>query len=257
MDLTDAYSNAAHIKDGPKYPDRWAAAAAAFRAAVPGRIGVPYGPGRREVFDLFAPQNPKGTVIFVHGGYWRAFDRTMWSHLAAGVMGQGWAMALPSYDLCPEVRIGDITVQIAKAVEVIAAAVNGPLVLTGHSAGGHLVARMACADVRLNCRDRVRRIVPISGLFDLAPLMQTEMNKDLRINTAEARVESPLHHPRPDIPVSLWVGGAERPVFLDQSRGLAEAWKCPQTIADGKHHFDIIEAFTDPSSDLVRDLLTP
>ena len=66
MDLTDAYSNAAHIKDGTKYPDRWAAAAQAFRVAVPGQIGLPYGPGRRQAFDLFAPDSPKGTVVFVH-----------------------------------------------------------------------------------------------------------------------------------------------------------------------------------------------
>lgn len=66
LDLTGAYSNAAFIPDGTRYPDRWAAAAQAFRVAVPGQIGLPYGPGRRQVFDLFAPDSPKGTVIFVH-----------------------------------------------------------------------------------------------------------------------------------------------------------------------------------------------
>ena len=255
MDLTDAYANAAYIKDGTKYPGRWAAAAQAFREITPGQIGLAYGPGPREVFDVFTPANPKGTVIFVHGGYWRAFDRSLWSHLAAGVMARGWAMALPSYDLCPTVRIGDITRQIARAVDAIADHSAGPLVLTGHSAGGHLVARMLGADVALRCIGRIQRVMPISGLFDLAPLMQTDMNVDLRIDPAEASVESPVFSPKPDVQVRLWVGGGERPVFLEQSRALAAVWNVPLTIADGKHHFDVIEGLIDPDSDLVRGLL--
>lgn len=256
MDLTDAYANAAYIPHGTKYPDRWAAGAAAFRAQVSGQIGLTYGPGPREVFDMFAPAAPKGVVVFVHGGYWRAFDRSLWSHLAAGPLAQGWAVALPSYDLCPEVRIGQITAQMARAVDVIAGHVAGPVVLTGHSAGGHLVARLACADVPLACRGRVQRVLPISAISDLAPLMQTDMNKDLRIDQAEALAESPVLQPKPTIPVSVWVGGAERPAFLDQSRWLAKAWNAPPTIVAGKHHFDIIDALTDPKSDLVRDLLS-
>lgn len=256
MDLTDAYANAAYIPDGTKYPDRWAAAARAFRQTVAGQIGLAYGPGQREVFDLFSPPQPKGLVVFVHGGYWRAFDRTLWSHLAAGPLAQGWAVALPSYDLCPGVRIADITAQVARAVDVIAGQVAGPIVLTGHSAGGHLVARLACADVPLGCRGRVRRVLPISAISDLGPLMQTDMNGELRIDPAEVLAESPVLHPKPTVPVSIWVGGAERPVFIDQSRGLATAWNAPLTIAAGRHHFDVIAGLADPQSALTQNLLS-
>ena len=228
----------------------------AFRDTVPGQIGLPYGPGPREVFDLFSPAEPKGVVVYVHGGYWRAFDRTLWSHLAGGPLAQGWAVALPSYDLCPGVRISDITAQVARAVDMIAGLVAGPIVLTGHSAGGHLVARLACADVPLACRDRVQRVLPISAIGDLGPLMQTDMNADLRIDPAEVRTESPVLHPKPGVPVSVWVGGAERPAFLDQSRGLATAWGAPLTIADGRHHFDVIAGLADPDSAMTQDLLS-
>lgn len=255
MDLTDAYANAAYIPDGTKYPDRWAAAAQGFRDTVPGQIGLAYGPGPREVFDLFQPAAPEGLVVFIHGGYWRAFDRTMWSHLAAGPLAQGWAVALPSYDLCPDVRISDITRQVARAIDRIAERVAGPIVLTGHSAGGHLVARLACSDMELGCRDRIVHVMPVSAISDLAPLIQTGMNSDLRIDLAEALAESPLRHSAPDVPVTIWVGGDERPAFLDQSRWLSDAWQSPLVVAPDRHHFDVIGDLALADSAMVANLL--
>ena len=152
MDLSDAYANGPHIAQAGTYPPRWAEAAACYRKALSlkGRLrsGLPYGRGPRERFDLFLPDGPpEGLVVFVHGGYWMAFGREDWSHLAGGAVARGWAVALPSYDLCPEVRIADITRQIAQAVTMAADRVAGPVALAGHSAGGHLVARMAVPGV--------------------------------------------------------------------------------------------------------------
>ena len=256
-DLTEAYSNAAFIAGGTEYPDRWATYAATFRSVIPGVYDLPYGHGKRERFDLIGKPKAKGLVIFIHGGYWKAFDHSLWTHLAAGAVASGWAFALPSYDLCPQVRIGDITAQVARAVDAIAGQVAGPVVLVGHSAGGHLVARLACADVPLAARARLAKVVAISPLSDLAPLMQTDMNAELRIDAAEARAESPVHHPRPGVPVSVWVGADERPAFLDQARWLSDAWDAPLHVAPGRHHFDIIELLSDMESELVQDLTTP
>lgn len=114
MELDDAYANAAHIAGADAYPARWAAKAAAFREAMSetghARLDHAYGPGAREALDLFLPRGePTGLCVFVHGGYWLRFDRSYWSHLAAGALARGWAVAMPSYDLCPDVMIGKIT----------------------------------------------------------------------------------------------------------------------------------------------------
>lgn len=248
-EMDDAYANAAHIEDGDSYPQRWAEKSEAFRSTVMSNLGVPYGASDRQAFDLFYPVGQaKGVVVFVHGGYWLRFDRSFWSHLAAGFIAEGWAVAMPGYDLCPDVRIADITRQIAAAVDEIALCVPGPIVLTGHSAGGHLVARMACSDVTLDCRDRIARIVPISPVADLAPLMETTMNADLRIDPQEAQAESPVQHPTPDCEVTVWVGGAERPAFIDQAVRLGVAWNAPVMEDAGKHHFDVIEGLEDGNS---------
>ncbi len=259
-DLDDAYANGAHIDGADAYPPRWAQAAAQLRADLGARAqtGLAYGTGPRQVFDLFSPPEPaQGTLIFVHGGYWRAFDRTSWSHLAAGALARGWSVAMPSYDLCPQVHISDITRQIATAVTRIADQTQGPISLSGHSAGGHLVSRMLDpAILPATVAARFHAVVPISPLSDLRPLMQTAMNDDFRMDMAEATAESPLlmdkRHPAR---VAVWVGAKERPALVDQARWLSEAWHADLVLAPDHHHFDVIDPLADADSNLTR-LLT-
>ena len=261
-DLDDAYANAAHIPGGAGYPARWAAAAAAFRDGLGARarLDQPYGDAPSERFDLFLPQGTaKGTVVFVHGGFWRAFGRADWSHLAAGPVARGWAVAMPSYTLAPAIRISGITAQIARAVTAIASETRGPIALTGHSAGGHLVARLLAPGM-LPPADatRLSHVLPISPVADLRPLIGASLNDDLRLDEAEATAESPLlmtdHLP---VPVSILAGAAERPVFVADARALAAAWNAPLTLAPDRHHFDVIDALADPDSATVRTLTTP
>lgn len=266
-DWDDAYANAAHIADGASYPGRWRAAAAAFRAGLAPdrrRCGLAYGMHEREKVDLFLPEGrPHGLVVFVHGGYWLRFDRTDWSHLAAGALSRGWAVAMPGYVLAPEARIAGIVRAVGAAIAQAAAVIPGPLVLAGHSAGAHLVARQVCAGGPLPDRvgARLARVVAISGLHDLRPLLRTAIARDLRLDAAEAAAESPaLCQPREGIPVHAWVGDAERPEFVRQTTLLANIWTglgagMAQTIARGRHHFDVIEPLTDPRSDLVAALV--
>ena len=82
------------------------------------------------------------------------------------------------------------------------------------------------------------------------------MNDGLRLDGGEAEAESPVLHAAPDVPVTVWVGAEERPVFLDQARWLAEAWGCGHRIDPGRHHFDVIEGLEDAESPLVEALLS-
>lgn len=260
MDLTDAYENGAYIPGAARYPERWAKEAAEFRESLGPRaqLDLAYGPGPRNRLDLFHPEGPpQGLLVFIHGGYWRKFDKSTWSHLAAGCVARGWAVAMPSYTLAPQARIAQITSEVAAAVAFAAGHVAGPIGICGHSAGGHLTARMRCRGVlETPIADRVARCVPISPLSDLNPLMKTQMNRDLRLDAAEAAVESPVFCSELlDAETVVWVGGSERPAFLDQARWLAEAWSCPLHIAPDRHHFDVIEAMADPSSKLTAALL--
>ncbi|MHA7875708.1 alpha/beta hydrolase [Roseivivax sp.] len=262
MDLDDAYSNQDHIADAASYPPRWAEKASEMRkrlgAANRARLGLMYGHGTRNVFDLFLPlRRAEGLVVFVHGGYWRRFGRGDWSHLAEGPMRASWAVAMPSYDLCPRVTIPDITRQITDAVITAAREVpDVPIRLTGHSAGGHLVARML-EPGRLpeEIARRIDHVMPISPLADLEPLLRTSMNEELQLDAETARAESPVHQPKPAAKVTVWVGGDERPAFLDQARLLSEAWEAGLVIEENRHHFDVIDGLEDPESRMIQTLL--
>lgn len=260
MMLDDAYANAAYIDGADGFPPRWEKEAEAFRANLGARaqLNVRYGPSDRQKFDFFQPEGvSRGTVVFVHGGYWKAFDKSYWSHLAAGPLARGYAVAMPSYDLCPDVRISEISTQIAAALTEVANRTQGAIVLSGHSAGGHLVARMT--DPLLlgaEVRDRITRIVPISPVADLTPLLQTEMNDTLRLDEAEAAAESPMNMTPPHgVDVTVWVGADERPVFLEQAETFARSWGAKQVVAEGKHHFDVIDPLAEADSDLTKALL--
>lgn len=253
MDMDRAYANGAFIAGTESYPPRWAAKAAEFREGLGARaqLGLAYGGGDRQKFDLFLPEGaPRGLLVYVHGGYWLAFGRETWSHLAGGALARGWACAMPSYTLAPAARISEITGEIGRAVDAAAGLVSGPLVVTGHSAGGQLAARMGCVAAPVTAK--IARVVPISPVADLEPLMQTLMNEKLGITAPEAAKESPARLAlRRGVDAHVWVGGNERPAFLWQARLLSEVWDCGWTVARGKHHFDVVDDLEDPGSELI------
>ena len=265
IDWDDAFANGAYIENGMSYPPLWAARAAAFRAKADwAETDILYGEHPREKLDLFFPNDaPRGLVVIVHGGYWLKFDKSSWSDLAEGALGNGWAVAMPSYTLAPDARIENITLQVGRAIARAAEQVAGPIRLAGHSAGGHLVTRMVCDDSPLlpALLERVEGLVSISGLHDLRPLQLTTMNEQLQLTSKSAALESAvLHRPAGQAQVVCWVGGAERPEFLRQSALLVEAWgragaRTQLVVDPGKHHFDVIDGLKDPQSDMTHTLL--
>ena len=264
-----AFENMANVPNSSELPAFWAARAAQYRdeaIAAKRRLDtdIQYGEHEREVFDLVWPDStPKGLVVFVHGGYWIRLDKSFWTDLAEGARANGWAVCLPSYTLAPEARISHITKQVSMAISKASELVEGPIRLTGHSAGGHLVTRMLCNDNVLpsNVLQRIEHTVSISGLHDLRPLMHTAMNDSLQLDEAEAANESPaLHRTTANTSITAWVGGGERPEFIRQSRLLMMMWEGLDAnitcTIDGEHnHFTVIEGLKDPHSALTQEVL--
>lgn len=268
-DWDDAYSNGANIARGDRWPEAWVKPAETFRntllAEGRAKLDLAYGERPRNRLDLFLPEGAaKGLVVFVHGGFWLQLDKSFWSHLAAGAVASGYAVAMPSYTLCPQVRVADIVQEVAVAIGEAATHVEGPLMLTGHSAGGHLVSRMVTATSPLArpVQARIRNVVSISGLHDLRPLLLTAMNERLAIDEAEALAESPaLLRPMPDARITCWVGGNERAEFLRQNALLANIWTglgvtTAAVVEPDRHHFNIIDGLADPAHALTRTLLS-
>ncbi|WP_027036647.1 alpha/beta hydrolase [Mesorhizobium ciceri] len=269
VDWDDAYANGANIAGSDRWPAAWAEPAQAFRDALSAegraRLDIAYGEGPRNRLDLFLPRAaPKGLVVIIHGGYWLETDKSLWSHLANGAVGSGFAVAMPSYTLCPNIRIAGIVSEIGAAIGEAAAMVGGPLMLTGHSAGGHLATRMVTTSTPLaaDVARRIRHVVSISGLHDLRPLMRTGMNAALAIDEHEALTESPaLLRPMDGARITCWVGGGERAEFLRQNALLANIWTglgatTSVVVEPDRHHYSIVDGLADSAHPLTQSLIS-
>lgn len=268
-DWNDAYANGVNIARGDRWPEAWVGPSEAFRnarsASGLAKLDLAYGERPRNRMDLFFPDGPaKGLVVFVHGGFWLQLDKSFWSHLAEGAVASGYAVAMPSYTLCPEIRIAGIVEEVAAAIGEASKMVDGPLMLTGHSAGGHLVSRMITATAPLSpdIQERIRNVVSISGVHDLRPIMSTAMNERLAIDEAEALSQSPaLLRPMRNARITCWVGGGERAEFLRQNALLANIWTgvgaTTMTVVEpDRHHFNVIDGLADARHPLTQSLLS-
>jgi arylformamidase len=231
------------------------------------------------VYDLFYPaegQQPqpiRGLFVFVHGGYWCHGDKSAHSPLALGPLAHGYAVAMPNYSLCPNTTIPEITKEITLAIAHMAERVqNVPIVLCGHSAGGHLVTRQLClssetgvvvadADAwQTNVLDRLKCVISISGVYDIRPITRVIHNELVRLTEPDALTESPaLLTPLLNIPVVCIVGSLEGPEFIRQNDLLPSIWRgmgvaTTAIIVDGKHHFDVIEDVMDPNGIVIQFL---
>lgn len=259
IDYEAEYDNRARVPDHPTVMARWRESAEAARAAHPPRR-LTYGERPREVIDLFEAGPGAPVAVFLHGGYWQALDGGWFSGLAPALLAHGICLAVPTYDLAPEVRLGTILGQMRRATDLIRDLNGGrrPLVF-GHSAGGHMAACMLS-------EGRAGAAVAISGVFDLAPLIHTRLNDALRLDTLAAAALSPIHWPAPNggapggTVLDCVVGGDESSEFILQSRALAELWGGRGTetrleILPGLDHFTVLDPLFDPDSALVRRLV--
>lgn len=266
-ELQRQYSARAAVPEHPQIFQRWAQESEAFRAQVKCELNISYGEREREKLDLFLPDAANApTLIFIHGGYWQAMGKDDFSFLAREFVRRGVAVAVPGYELCPAVTLDEIFGQICAAIMWVRANAGGfnlageRLHLSGHSAGGQLTA-MALSS-------RWAEFVPerpqcpalsgfsLSGVFDLAPLIHTQMNAALVLDHDSARRNSPMFStPATDAPLTLAVGGLESAEFHRQSREMAEIWagrgvNTRVMAAQGCHHFSLLDEFADAGSEL-------
>ncbi|CAG2142400.1 alpha/beta hydrolase [Cupriavidus plantarum] len=277
---TQAYNNRALVPDHPVHMARWAADSALVRARVTFREGLSYGASDSpyayaETLDYFPAVTSVDfalppLLVFIHGGYFRSFDKSDHSFVATQLPRKGVSVAVVNYALCPEVSVEAIVRQVLQSVAWLYRQADelghdrDRIYLAGHSVGGHLVAMLMAAlwpqfgaDLPA---DLVKGGVSISGLYDLEPLRRAEfLQADLQLTEADvARLSPAFLTPATDAPFITAVGELESSEFHRQKALIRAAW--PNNVREdiplpGKHHFNVMDDLTREGTPLLRAIL--
>jgi acetyl esterase/lipase len=255
----DSYNNSKACPSSPAVQAQREQESAAFRDAHPAKLDMAYGASDRQKWDLFPAAEPTSPcLVFIHGGYWQRGSRHAVSILAEGVRALGWSVAFPGYDLTPDVSLQDLVGQIHSALDWLGESgpdhgIAGPIIVAGHSAGGHLTA-MALS------HPKVQAGLAISGVFELGPIRDIFLNDKLRLTDEEVMTLSPLRLPVVMKPMGIAYGTAELAALVDDSRALharrANAHAPgPLIPVPGADHFTILHELQKADGLLTRAIL--
>ena len=265
--LEAQYNNRTRVPDHAQVLGRWAQASALVRERSVVHLDVPYGDGPGELLDIFPTDAPGAPVlVFIHGGYWRALDKSDHSFVAPSFTADGALVVVVNYALCPSVTVEHIVMQLVRAVAWVwrhAAAHGGDpsrIALVGHSAGAHLAAMlMSCRwkDVADDLPAQpLAGALAISGLYDLDPLRHTPfIQADLQLTPASVGRLSPAFFPRPKSgKLYAAVGSEESDEFLRQNRLIRDVWG-PTAVpvcetVPHSNHFSVLNNLVDPAGRL-------
>jgi len=257
--LDAAYNNRAAAKDFARSIAGWQDRSRSLRLNAEDHIDIAYGPAPRQRIDWIAGPVGAPTLIFLHGGYWQAMNKEDHRFLAVGTRPRHWHLALIEYTLAPDADMDGIVAEAIQATRFLLAHADiwgadpERMILSGHSAGGHLTA---CVLQDPLCAARLAGGLAISGLFDLEPIRLSYLNQPLGLTPDQVERLSPLRLPPIETPpVSIAVGGDELPELRRQSHAYAttrQIANLPSGMIElpGLDHFEILEALADPEGAL-------
>ena len=251
-----AYDNNAAVKNSAALIAERNQMSEALRASRKSFLDMPYGDRQRTKIDLYpAAEKTAPCLVFLHGGYWQRNSRELFVMLVEGVAAHGWSVAIPGYSLAPDTSLTEIVTEISRSLDWLAQngasyGISGPVVLSGWSAGAHLVA-MALD------HPRVTAGLAISGVYDLAPIRDTGLNTALKLTDQEVATLSPLRLPAGHKRLDVAYGTAELPALVFDSIKLHEfrlAAGAPGRLfpIEGADHFSILSELRRPDGALVE-----
>lgn len=234
------------------------------------REGIVYDPCGERMDLLGAGGTNRPAVIFIHGGYWRALSRQHSRFLAPMLAAHGIATLVPDYTLAPDATLPEIIRQMRAALAHAwhEAGVLGidqsRICAVGSSAGGHLAACLAAGVWQREYdlpEQALAGCMPVSGLFDLAPIARSLPQGWLNLSGDDIQTTSPLRHiPQQGCPMVVALAETEADGFRRQSQAYADAWTAAghparHMVVGGRNHFDVVLDLCSDQSALSRALL--
>lgn len=254
--------------------EKWLAEDLALSAPVQkskgARLNVRYGPGTRQVLDIFPAEKADSPIlVWVHGGYWRALSKDHYGFIAPPFLAAGAAVVLINYDLCPNVDLVTLLAQTRAALHWVrghAAEMGGHpdrLVLAGNSAGAHIcaMALQYTAGADRAPVEAVRAAAFITGIYDLTPIPRIQVSEDVHVTLDQIPGLSPLALPiTHKVPSVVAVGADEPEMWIGQSemyhaRLVAAGGRSEYMCIPGRHHFSITRDLANAEAPLTRSMI--
>lgn len=262
------YNARASVPDCLPFLKEYADYSVLARQQVEGELSVPYGKHPDETLDIF-PAHAAGAPVylFIHGGYWKALSKDDSSFMAPAFHAAGATVVAVNYSLAPGAALQTIVDQCRAALAWVYRNIHryhgdaARIHISGSSAGGHLVGMLLARgwhDGYGLPENIVHSASPISGLFDLRPLVSTHINEWAKLDSDSAIALSPQFLlPKQACPIVAAWGQFETDEFKRQSRTYAKAWQERGFVAQemevpGVNHFNILMDLRDPASVLTR-----
>ncbi len=249
-DLNRQYNNRLQTPDFAVYLEWYERSSREVENTVKFEKDIPYGTHPREKLDIFPGKDQNSPiVVFIHGGYWRSFDKSSFRFIAPTFLPDATVVCI-NYPLAPESSMDQIVSSCEKALVWITERYKGEIYLVGHSAGAHLAAMLLTKEVGR----KVKRMLGLSGIYNLIPIQRSDLNETLKMDESMALRNSPsLLNSTHSIPILLAVGEEETEEFKAQTEEMKATWtKAVSVEIDNGNHFSIV----DPSLSIFKDLIS-
>ena len=245
-------------------------ASAEARCRIEGVYDLRYGPGPLEVLDVYPAEAEAAPVqLYIHGGYWRAQDKSDVSFFAEPFTAAGATVVIVNYDLCPNVSLPEIMAEIVRAIAWTHGHIaewNGDpnrIYISGNSAGAHLGAMMLAHDWQAEGlpADIIKGAALLTGVYDPTPVLGISVNNIIGLTADMLKAVSPMQNlPRRNLPLLVPVGGAETTEWMRQTRAYADLCQANGIGAEymevpGADHFDMTAAMGDPDGPVMLAIL--
>jgi arylformamidase len=274
--MVDWFNPRAAVPDSEQMMDRFERLSLVFRQDWPHQsLNHHYGSGERQTYDVFRPatgQPPKGTVLFLHGGFWFSRHKDQFSFMAQTYVQAGWCFVAMTYPLMPSLSLTQLVDQTAAGLVEIDRQLTehdgkGIHVMAGHSAGAHLLAMAFHSHAGRRHTDKMpqlpKGLILVSGVYDPQARAAAEISKTIGLTPDDAAQSCPLAHCNPvAIPTSLYAGAREPELWWQQGQryrdclvqaGLAEVH---HELLAGHDHFSLLEAMANPASETARAIFS-
>ena len=262
INYNDAFNSAKLIPGAHRYLPGWKKKSKAFREMMSeqskAQIDVVYDEETDLSMDVFSPgPYVEATVIFLYGGFWTDYEKSVFSYLAMGPVLNNMRVIIPNLPKCPEATIPEINKFFHKCLRLVCRRFTGDILLVGQQSGAHVIGRSIVKDeLSESVLDRIKNIMLISPIVDLKPLLYTNKRDELQLTEEVANSETLSNLGLAEkMKVTIWVGADERPIYLAQAQQLATAWRCSWVKSRNQHHLDIADGLGKNTSKLMNTLM--